>query len=59
MIGPWQLGTQITECSGLADAGLGGDHAEPRVVDELAERALDAEVPGALVEEGLALGVLG
>lgn len=59
VIGPWQLATQVTECGGLADAGLGGDHTEPWIVDELAKRALDAEVPGALVKEGLALGILG
>jgi hypothetical protein len=44
---------------GFADTGVRGEHAEAGVVDELPEGALKLLKSGALLEEGLPLGVLG
>ena len=59
VIGAREIGAEIAKRGGLADARLGGENAEARIVDELPEGTLDACVAGALVEERLALGALG
>jgi hypothetical protein len=59
VVGPGQLGAEVADRGGLADAGVGGEDAQAGIGDELAEGTLQLFVAGALVEEGLAVGILG
>src|SRR5437016_14487835 len=49
----------MAQGGGLADASVGGEYAQARISDELTEGAFEFFEPGALVEEGLALGIFG
>lgn len=58
-VGSRELRAEVADRGGLADAGVGGEDAQAGILDELAEGALQLLVAGALVEEGLTLGILG
>src|SRR5437016_8830835 len=49
----------MAQGGGLADASVGGEYAQARISDELTEGAFEFFEPGALVEEGFALGIFG
>jgi hypothetical protein len=59
LIGPGQSHAEVADPRRLADAGLGGEDAEPGVVEELLEDASEPTVTGRFIVIGLALCILG
>jgi hypothetical protein len=54
-----ELHAEVADGGGLALAGIGREHAEPGIVDELLEATLQQAIARTLVEEQLTLRVLG
>jgi hypothetical protein len=59
VVGFRQLRTEMPHGGRLADPRIGGEDAHAGVGDQLPEGAVELREAGALVEEGLPLGILG